>query len=550
MNDLRIKIAADGAQQTSQALNSVGQQLQKTAVTANVASAAMSRLPQSSGAATQSLINLSRVAQDAPYGFIGIANNLNPLLEGFQRLKAESGSTKGALSALRGAMTGPAGIGLAVGVVSSLLVTFGDRLFGSSKAAKAAEDANLKLAQSISGELVQLTSLVAMVTNVNAKQGDRVNALKALNQEYGKYLEGLGKEEISLGNISQAYDKIIDSILKQAVVKGLQQEIEQAVTETAKAIIELEKAEAKNNTTLLTAEQYAAKNTVRVRDLSDEFSKYSKNTKDGQLAQIGFNNELQKTNSNALLYENRLSKLKDKLKQELQPLFGIISKFSFGDLGLKLNKVTVKPDEFELLQPGKVTGKAVSSEYLTNLYKALFSVDPPKTVSEQLGEKLSNDIAKLVKPPKVGVEILTPDAFKQQKKIREELLKTQQVATFVGTTIADAFGQAFDAAIKGENVFKALGEALKQLVLDLIKATIQTIIFKAVAGLFSGGAAVAAPGIGGALSGIGEGLFGRSAPALSTGSSFGTGGRMVIRGRELRLLGARTANSQIRLGGR
>ena len=42
-----------------------------------------SGVTKGSNEATASLINLSRVAQDAPYGFIGIANNINPLLESF-----------------------------------------------------------------------------------------------------------------------------------------------------------------------------------------------------------------------------------------------------------------------------------------------------------------------------------------------------------------------------------------------------------------------------------------------------------------------------------
>jgi hypothetical protein len=75
--------------------------------------------------ATNALSNLSRVAQDAPYGFLGIANNLNPLLESFQRLQKESGSSSKALQSMVAGLTGPAGIGLALGVVSSLAVTFG-----------------------------------------------------------------------------------------------------------------------------------------------------------------------------------------------------------------------------------------------------------------------------------------------------------------------------------------------------------------------------------------------------------------------------------------
>ena len=63
--------------------------------------------------ATQSLTDLSRIAQDAPYGFTAIANNLNPLVESFGRLKTSTGSTGGALKALAAGLTGPAGIGLA-----------------------------------------------------------------------------------------------------------------------------------------------------------------------------------------------------------------------------------------------------------------------------------------------------------------------------------------------------------------------------------------------------------------------------------------------------
>jgi len=47
-----------------------------------------SGVTKGSNEATASLINLSRVAQDAPYGFIGIANNINPLLESFPEVKS------------------------------------------------------------------------------------------------------------------------------------------------------------------------------------------------------------------------------------------------------------------------------------------------------------------------------------------------------------------------------------------------------------------------------------------------------------------------------
>lgn len=89
-------------------------------------------IQRSSGDATQTLIGFNRVIQDAPYGIMGIANNLNPLYESFVRLKNETGSTSGAFSAMTSALTGPAGVGIAIAAVSSLAVTFGKDMFQSA----------------------------------------------------------------------------------------------------------------------------------------------------------------------------------------------------------------------------------------------------------------------------------------------------------------------------------------------------------------------------------------------------------------------------------
>lgn len=116
---LKITITADNKEAVAN--------IQQTITATNNLGNALNRVPQASGQATQALVNLSRVAQDAPYGFIGIANNLNPLLESFQRLSDQSKKAGTSLiKELGGALTGPAGIGLALGVASSLLIKFGD----------------------------------------------------------------------------------------------------------------------------------------------------------------------------------------------------------------------------------------------------------------------------------------------------------------------------------------------------------------------------------------------------------------------------------------
>ncbi len=91
--------------------------------------------------AALALTNVGRVAQDLPFGFIGIQNNLNPLLESFQRLKAETGSSKLALQALGNSLIGAGGIGLALSVVSSAFVIWQNGIAGFNKKTKEAKEA-------------------------------------------------------------------------------------------------------------------------------------------------------------------------------------------------------------------------------------------------------------------------------------------------------------------------------------------------------------------------------------------------------------------------
>jgi hypothetical protein len=202
--------------------------------TVTQAGAALDKTAKTSSSATQSLVNLSRVAQDAPYGFIGIANNLNPLLEGFQRLRQEAGSNGAALKALGSSLIGPAGIGLAIGVISSLLVVFGDRLFKSTTAVDKQKEAVKKAkeqlddyAESLSDvqkvdlfgtqnaqeELVKLKALYDAATNLNIPIAQRKKLVDELQSQYPTYFANFSDEIILAGGAKAAYDKLTTSIL-------------------------------------------------------------------------------------------------------------------------------------------------------------------------------------------------------------------------------------------------------------------------------------------------------------------------------------------------
>ena len=217
--NLEINIGANtqdlqaGLNQASQSVTNFGTQLAKaTKPTAD---------------ATNALGNLSRVAQDAPYGFMGIANNLNPLLESFQRLSKETGSAGGALKAMVGGLTGPAGIGIALGVISSLVVAFGDDimdLIGNTseleKAQAELRKAFLDNLKGVEATIASDESLVAVINDVTMSTEARQAALKQLKEAHKGNVE-LQKTDINDGEkLIGVIDRMSQALVRKAQIEG------------------------------------------------------------------------------------------------------------------------------------------------------------------------------------------------------------------------------------------------------------------------------------------------------------------------------------------
>jgi len=160
--EIEIIVTATGFDKVSSGLKNTTDALKTTATEAKKTGDALrSNLNNGATQAGQSIQNLSRIAQDAPFGFIGIANNINPLVESFGRLKAETGSTGGALKALVGGLSGPAGLGLAFGVVTAA-ISFAQIGFTAwSRTSKEAADAS----DIYGGSLVRLSTDIKNVGN-------------------------------------------------------------------------------------------------------------------------------------------------------------------------------------------------------------------------------------------------------------------------------------------------------------------------------------------------------------------------------------------------
>jgi hypothetical protein len=406
----RLNRAADATRQRIAALKGLGNPL--------------SAVKGGADASTQSLINLGRVVQDAPFGFLGIANNLNPLIEGFSRSTKAAGGFGGAVKGLGKSLLGAGGLSLGVSLISTGLILFGDKLFGASKETKALDEAIGNLSKSVADDAAKLTTIVGLILNTNTAQEDRAKAIKAVNQEYGALLKNMGIEEVTLGNIKTAYDKVIDSLLRQAVVKGLQEQISAAVAETAKTIITMQTAEenrrlksekaAKAQKNQLTEEQRLRKNAEQ------ELSFYNQTARDGNLALLQREQTLDGTFKAENTFESALQKVKDQLREQLSPLLNLTTKFE--DLGITLNKGGKEANGFV----EKAKRMAAFLDKNTQ-FSVTFEVDPSDTPEATL-KKAKEFLAKAEKfintglPPfKFKPLVLTEFGFKLNPEMFKEI---------------------------------------------------------------------------------------------------------------------------------
>lgn len=216
-----IDVSAPGAEK---AFTSVAVASQKT-------EGALRRLSPAANQATGAMINLGRVVQDAPFGFLGIANNLNPLLESFQRLKATTGTTGGALKALGSSLLGAGGLGFALSIVSSLLLVFGTNLFGAKKKAEDAEPTltSLQKATKKLHEEIEQSSR-AVVSNAG-KFKDLQTILVDVSNEYLFLTDAIVKQGLAQLLFTQK-----EGIIKDLLTKAVENQLKvQKVLNDAKA---------------------------------------------------------------------------------------------------------------------------------------------------------------------------------------------------------------------------------------------------------------------------------------------------------------------------
>jgi len=243
--ELKVRIEAEiaefkkGLDKANKDLNGfsgkVESDLKRTAIETAKASAIIGgSVAKGSNQAAFALTNLGRVAQDAPFGFIGIQNNIAPLIESFQRLKASSGSTGSALKALGSSLIGSGGLLFAVSLVTSALTVLAqnpEKVAGAinylsgvvdnaTESQKAYNEELIETSAAAKVEITSLTGLISIARNETLSRNARLEALKKVKAEYPEQLNFLTLETIGSKRAADAIDLLSKSLLRKAKIQA------------------------------------------------------------------------------------------------------------------------------------------------------------------------------------------------------------------------------------------------------------------------------------------------------------------------------------------
>ena len=197
----------------------------------------LKKFDKGAASGSSAMLAFSRTVQDAPFGMMGISNNITNLTEQFGALKARTGSAGGALKAMLKDLSGFGGITLAISLATSAWLVFGDKIMGTKDKVKSlkeeqdklneslenyvlgletVEQANLKGQQSAAKELTRLRLLKNQVENGTLSLNKRKGAIEELRKKYPEYLKNMSDEKLLNGGLATTYNTLTTSILKRA----------------------------------------------------------------------------------------------------------------------------------------------------------------------------------------------------------------------------------------------------------------------------------------------------------------------------------------------
>lgn len=513
----------------------------------------LNTLQKSSVNTGTTLTNLSRVASDAPFGFIAIQNNLEPLIQGFGSLSTQAGGTGNAIKALAGSLIGPAGLALGFSVVSALVTTaiqkYGslgaavDALFGSTsdytRQLNNLQEVQKNANKSAGDELAKLDVLNKVTTDVTVSYDKRVKAADELLKKYAEYLPQVSKEELLNNQAADAINAAKDAILNKALAAASEKKLAEIAQKRLDLLLEEKNAQEKlrietesynkelqNQGKIITgfagvgAGASSALGLTGASDSLKDIQKELKNTTKDYNALL----ELGKTFKTEAIATGTVADAAKASKVQIPE-----AKKGAAELR-KLNLAEQKQTNKELEDEIKASAKRQLDIYLA--VQAIIRNNLPK-VPELPLPNFSDQIAK----QQQAASQLVAQGLELQKKAFENLkLEAQSVAEVFSNVFNPVLDQVFANIEAGKPLFEGLGDVVKKFVLNAIKELLKLAAFSAITALFTGGAGTFGSkfltnfkgGLGGALGAPSLGKLGGGTIPLSVSGQFALRGTDLV----------------------
>lgn len=207
---------------------------------------------KSSANGGNALMQFSRIAQDAPFGIMGIGNNITATAEAFGHLSTSSGGTGNALKAVASSMLGTGGILLAVSLVTSALtymsqngITVGDvfdKLSGTfDEFGNSIKKANEEAVKSSSSQIATFKAYVSAAQDVNLSLEHRLIAVEKLRKIAPYHLKDLNDEKVLNGDLSKVIGDVTAALLAQARAKAYGSILDETSLKQVKLYTEIQK---------------------------------------------------------------------------------------------------------------------------------------------------------------------------------------------------------------------------------------------------------------------------------------------------------------------
>jgi len=462
------------------------------------------------------LMQFSRIAQDAPYGIIGIGNNLTATAEAFSYLKNQTGSTGGALKALANSLMGTGGILLGISLLTTgftLLSQSGlsvgdliDKLTGDfnefSDSIKKASDEAVK---STISEVSSLKELIFVAQNETKSKKERLSAVSELQKLYPGYFGNLTQEKILTGDLTAITQELTKALINKAIAEKL---TDSAVAPTLKLyhanalLLSLKKEQLQAETQLNEA--------VKRGDSAQSLAFYSNNLKK-------VNDKLGETRGTIIKTTNETNRLQDAINK----IGGTASKLLIKTVPKEKAASVAKPKK-EKVNPN------AGNEFRPFLQEFTGAVVP--------------ELALTFKDPTEGFTAWNEKVVAGLTTAEQALLDfNYNAAALISTSIGDTFGQLGtvigEALVNGGNVLSAIGTTLLQSLGKFLSdmggmliqyGTLAVVKGKLDLAILTGGpvaiaAGIAAIGIGVALKAIGGAIGAKAKGGAGGNTSTSTG---------------------------